>query len=246
MKKSIILLLALIIIISCSKKEEIPKEKTVVSKTENTENESNETDDDPAYTFPKTGKKAENFITEPNIFEIQYQAGGDLNGDNLDDIVVVRKDKKNKTAPRSMLILLQNPDKTYRLDKVSHLAMPSEYNDSDFKLYETEDISIDKGVLKIQLYGIGPSGNLFSEFKYFGNDLLLTNIETYNMGAGSHQSLDFDVLTGELTQEIINTMEEEMPSEEKTYHLKKQKIKFEDANPDQVIIEAYKVIDAQT
>ncbi|GGG65999.1 hypothetical protein [Epilithonimonas arachidiradicis] len=245
MKKLITLLSAFLIIVSCNKKEEIPKEKTTTSKKEELENEYEEPDEDPAYVFPKTGKKAEDFITEPDIFEIQYQAEGDLNDDKLEDIVIVRKDKKYKTAPRSILVLLQNPDKTYRLDKVSHLAMPAEYNDSDFKLYDTEDISIDKGILSIQLYGIGPSGNLFSDFKYFGNDLLLTDIETYNMGAGSHQSLDYDVLKGELLQELTNTMEEEMPTTEKTFHLKPQKIKFENASPDAVIAEAY-VIDAET
>jgi len=245
MKRQITLLSALIIIISCSKKNEVPKEKTTASKTELVNNEVCESDEDPAYIFPKTGKKAEDFITEPAIFEIQYKTEGDLNGDRLDDIVIVRKDKKNKTAPRSMLVLLQNPDKTYRLDKVSHLVMPTEYNESDFKIYETEDISIDKGILSIQLYGIGPSGNLFSDFKYFDDDLLLTHIETYNMGAGSHQSLDFDVLKGELTQEIINTMEEEMPSTEKTFHLKKQKLNFETTSPKAVIIEAYKKIDGE-
>jgi len=245
MKKQIKLLSALIIIISCSKKNEIPKEKTPVFKTELVKNEVYESDEDPAYIFPKTGKKAEDFITEPTIFEIQYKAEGDLNGDNLNDIVIVRKDKKYKTAPRSMLVLLQNPDKTYRLDKVSNLAIPAEYNESDFKIYETEDISINKGVLSIQLYGIGPSGNLFSDFKYFGNDLLLTNIETYNMGAGSHQSMNYDVLTGELTQEIINTMEEEMPSTEKTFHLQKQKLKFENTSSDAVISEAYDKIDSE-
>ena len=245
MKKPVLIISALIIIFSCNKKEKTPQEKATVPKTETLENKSDEPDEDPAYVFPKTGKKVEDFITKPDIFEIQYQADGDLNGDKLDDIVIVRKDKKNKTAPRSMLVLLQNQDKTYRLDKISHLAMPAEYNDSDFKFYDTEDVSIDKGILSIQLYGIGPSGNLFSHYKYFGKDLLLTNIETFNMGAGSHQSLDYDVMKGELFQELINTMEEEMPSTKKTFHLEPQKIKFENASPDAVIEDTYKVTDAE-
>ena len=245
MRQSIIIWYLLTIIVSCEKKEKVINEKTPTPKTEISESASDESDEDPAYLFPKTGKKVEDFITEPQIFEIQYEAEGDLNGDNLDDMVIVRKDKKNKTAPRTMLVLLQNPDKTYRLDKISDLAMPAEYNDSDFKLYETEAISIDKGVLSIQLYGIGPSGNLFSDFKYFGNDLLLTNIETYNMGAGSHQSINYDVLTGKLTQEITNTMEEEMPTEAKTFHLQKQRLKFENSSPHAVISEAYDKIESE-
>lgn len=246
MKKLITFLSAMIIFISCNKKEKIEEKKNSDSITQQMETQPEKLDEIDENNFPEIGKKAEDFIINKDVFEIQYEAEGDLNGDELDDIVIVRKDKRNKTALRTMLILLQNPDKTYRLDKVSHLAMPIEYNDHDFKWYDTEDVSINKGVLTIQLYGIGPSGNLFSDFKYFGNDLLLTNIETYNMGAGSHQSLDYDVMKGELFQEVINTMKEEMPSEEKTFNLKPQKIKFEDASPDDIIGEAYKVIDAET
>lgn len=256
MKNTLISLLLLMISIgfglqSC-KKETEASHKTEINKTSiksedsikgDSGEEYTEPDEDPIYNFPKTGKQASDFLVESDVFEVQYEAKGDLNNDGLADIVFVRKDKKNKTAVRSMLVLLQNKDKTYRLDKVSNLAMPIEYNDSDFKMYDTEDISIDKGELSIQLYGIGPSGNLFSNFKYFGNDLLLTYIETYNMGAGSHQALYYDVTKGELTQEVINTMEEEMPSKEKTFKLKREKHEFENTSPDGVIAEAYKNID---
>ena len=53
-----------------------------------------EPDDDPAYVFPKNGQRAEDFITEPDVFEIQYEAKGDLNSDGLADIAFVRKEKK--------------------------------------------------------------------------------------------------------------------------------------------------------
>lgn len=49
-------------------------------------------------------------------------------------------------------------------------------------------------------------------------------IETYNMEAGSHQALYYEVMKGVFKQEIINTMKKEMPSEAKTFHLKKRKI----------------------
>ncbi|SEQ57741.1 hypothetical protein [Epilithonimonas lactis] len=235
---------------SCKKETEIinaNKSNTAITKADSTGIDSGEEyeepDEDPAYDFPKTGKQASDFLIEPDVFEIQYEAEGDLNNDGLDDIVFVRKDKKSKMDSRSVLVLLQNKDKSYRLDKVSNIAMPDEYTESGYKIYETETISIEKGELDINLYGIGPSGNLFSTFKYFGNQLLLTHIETYNMGAGSHQSLNYDLVKGELTQEIINTMKEEMPSEEKTFHLKKEKHEFENSAPDQIIQDAYKVID---
>lgn len=200
-------------------------------------------EEDELYAYPKTGNKAEDFLPKIGIYEIQYEVKGDLNQDGLPDIVIVLKNKESNIADRPTLILLQNNDKTYRLDKVSNFVMPAEYNNHDFKIYDTEDIGIDNGTLTIQLYGIGPSGNLFSTFKYFGNDLVLAYIETYNMGAGSHQSLYYDLEQGELTQEITNTMEEDMPSREKTFKLKKEKYLFETASPDNIISKAYQQID---
>ncbi|KFC18486.1 hypothetical protein [Chryseobacterium sp. FH1] len=237
---------------SCKKETEIINEKktdTAIIKSDFTEIDSGEqyeeSDEDPTYNFPKTGNKASDFLIEPDVFEIQYETEGDLNNDGLRDIVFVRKDKKSKMASRSLLVLLQNKDKSYRLDKVSNTVMPDEYTESGYKIYDTETISIEKGELNIDLYGTGPTGNLFSTFKYSGNQLLLTHIETYNMGAGSHQSLNYDLVKGVLKQEIINTMEEEMPSEEKIFHLKKEKHEFENSSPDQIIQDAYKVIDSR-
>ena len=200
---------------------------------------------DNLYAYPKTGNKAEDFLPKIGIYEIQYEANGDLNKDGLDDIAIVLVHKEVKTDERPMLILLQNKDKSYRLDKVSNFAMPIEYTYSDYKIYDTEDISIDDGILKIQLYGTGPSGNVFSDFKYFDNDLILTYIETYNVGAGSWQQLYYNIEKGELTQVITNTMEESMPTKEKTFKLTKEKYKIESDSPDDIIIEAYKKINSE-
>lgn len=200
---------------------------------------------EPEIIFPKTGNKAADFLPSLNVYEIQYEAKGDLNKDGLDDISVVFNYKESNIADRPMLILLQNKDKSFRLDKVSIFTMPIEYTDSDYKIYDTEDISIEDGILKIQLYGTGPSGNVFSDFKYFDNDLILTYIETYNVGAGSWQRLYYNIEKGELTQVITNTMEESMPTKEKTFKLTKEKYKFESASPDNIIIEAYKKIDSE-
>ncbi|MCH5597477.1 hypothetical protein [Niabella ginsengisoli] len=65
------------------------------------------------------------------------------------------------------------------------------------------------------------------------------------MGAGSHQGLNYDLEKGELTEEIVHTMEEDMPSETKTFKLKKEKHLFEDASPDDIISEAYKQTDSE-
>lgn len=62
--------------------------------------------------FPKSGSKASDFLPKSGIYEIQYEAGGDLNGDGLEDLAVVMHSRQDNTATRPMLILLQNTDKT--------------------------------------------------------------------------------------------------------------------------------------
>lgn len=200
---------------------------------------------DKLYAYPKTANKAEDFLPKIGIYEIQYEANGDLNKDGLDDIAIVLVQKEVKTDERPMLILIQNKDKSYRLDKVSNLVMPIEYTDSNYKIYDKEDVNIENGMLNIRLYGTGPSGNVFSDFKYFGNDLMLTYIETYNVGAGSWHQLYYIIEKGELTEVITNTMEESMPTKKKTFKLTKEKYEFESASPDDIIIEAYKKIDSE-
>ncbi|AWK05355.1 hypothetical protein HYN56_14375 [Flavobacterium crocinum] len=178
-------------------------------------------------TYPETGKKAEDFLPKLGIYEIEYDAQGDLNNDGLEDIAIVLKHKDVKTAKRPMLILLQNTDKSYRLDKVSDVVMPSEYNEYDFKLYDTEDISIEKGKLLINLYGMGPSGTLLTTFKYVGKDLVLSYMEAYYSGAGGRSGLTYDFEKGEITETETNTMKEDEPTTSSTTPTKKKIHSFE-------------------
>ena len=162
-----------IVVLSCEYKSTIgnPEENLAVeagnndsSLEINDELEEDENDPhEPEITFPKTGNKASDFLPKLGIYKIQYQAKGDLNKDGKVDIVLVLVHKDVKTEERPMLILLQNKDKSYRLDKISQIAFPIEYNDYDSKLFDTEDIAIDKGELNINLYSIGPSGNAFGK-----------------------------------------------------------------------------------
>ncbi len=196
--------------------------------------------------YPRTGKTAADFVPQPSIFAVQYEAEGDLNADGIPDLALVLQNKKDKQqGARPVLVLLGQRDKTYRLDKVSHFVFPVAHNEADFPNYDTEDISISDSTLHIQLYGVGPQGNLFSEFKYFGKDLLLTSIETYNMGAGSHSQIDYDPLQGSATLDVINTMEEEMPSEITVHPIRKKTFPFETADPGEIIRDVYRQIDSQ-
>lgn len=246
MKKLITIFISLLFIVySCHKKEKTntqPKTDTLTKKSvTETVIEDQKIEQSPG--FPKTGKKASDFLS--NIYEIQYEAEGDLNNDGLSDMALVLREKADTLSGRTVLVIFQNPDKTYHLDTTSENVFPTEYTEDQYKIYNTEDISIEKGELKINLYATGPNGNLFSKFKYINSDLILTYIETYNMGAGSHQGLYYEVLKGKLTQEVTNTMEEEMPSKLKTFNLKKQRFLFKSANPEIVIRDAYNKIDSK-
>lgn len=195
--------------------------------------------------FPKIGHKVLDFVPKNNEYNIQYETSGDLNNDGLIDMVIVLEHKNDKTADRPILVLLQQKDKSYILDKKSDSVMPTMYTDDDYKMIESETIGIDKGVLIVNSYGSGgPNGNIFCHFNYLGNDLRLTYIETYDVGAGSWQSLYYDLEKGELEQEITNTMEEEMPTKSKTFKLKKVNYLFENASPSDIIRDAYKKIDS--
>ncbi len=181
---------------------------------------------DELYAYPKTGNKAEDFLPKIGIYEIQYEANGDLNKDGLDDIAIVLLHKEVKTDERPMLILIQNKDKSYRLDKVSNLVMPIEYNEYNSKLFDTEEISIEKGALNIKLYG---KDNSFGTFKYFGNDLLLSYVEVFYRGAGSQQGIKYDFVKGEQTTteiDLISDVENPKVTESKS-SIDKEKHHFE-------------------
>lgn len=188
----------------------------------------------------ETGKPASDFVSAG--YEIQYEAEGDLNQDGLADKALVLRRKDDSLAQRTMIVLLKNPDKTYRLFKTSATVLPAEYNESGYKMHDPEDISIEKGALHINLYDIGPYGNQFSKFKYMDNNLILTYIETYNMGAGSHSSFAYEPMKGKIRLETVNTMEKEMPATVETFQVKKERFLLENVSPENIVTNAYNSI----
>ncbi|PBJ07340.1 hypothetical protein [Flavobacterium sp. ACN6] len=238
MKKRI--LLAISILFACTIQSCLKKDKS--NSTANTEvvdslpskdieetsEESEENiPEEPNVTYPKTGNKIADFLPKLDIYDVQYEAEGDLNNDGLADIAFVLKHKQSNLLKRPTLILLQNEDKSYRLGKVSNTAMPIEYNDFDYKLYDTEDISIEKGELQINLYGGGPSGTHLSTFKFVGSDFILTTMETHYSGAGGRSGLFYDYEKGEITTTETNTMKEDEPTTSETTKVKTKLHPFE-------------------
>ena len=234
----ILSILLAIAVLSCNKKETNSAKKNVeiVDSLPNAaiEEVSDEQEEsipyEPNNTYPKTGNKITDFVPGNGLYEVQYQAEGDLNNDGLADIAVVLKYKENKISKRPMLLLLQNEDKSYRLDKVSNITMPVEYNDYDYKLYDTEDISIEKGELNINLYGGGASGTFLSQFKYIENNLVLNNMEIYFAGAGGRSGFFYDREKGEITSTETNTMREDEPTTSETSKVKKELYLFEETS----------------
>lgn len=239
MKKIILLLAAFPLLYSCKKDKTSDAVQKKGEATESTlqKDSLNSKNSELHENSIKSGKKPSDLV--PAGYEIQYDAEGDLNKDGLADIALVIRKKEDTLAGRKMMILLKNPDKTYRVDKVSDTVLPDEYNEAGYKMHDPEDITIENGELSINLYDIGPHGNQFSRFKYLNGDLILTYIETYNMGAGSHSALFYQPMKGKLTIETVNTMEEEMPTESKKFQIKRERYVFEKTSPDDVVRKAY-------
>lgn len=237
MKKFIPLLAAFLLLYSCKKDEKSSvDQKNGAAKEKKSQRDTASAPEQQSASL-KTGKKPSDLV--PDGYEIQYDAEGDLNQDGLADMALVIRKKEDTLAGRKMMILLRKTDKTYRVDKISETVFPDEYNEAGYKMHDPEDITIENGGLSINLYDIGPNGNQFSRFKYLNGDLVLTYIETYNMGAGSHSALYYEPMKGKLIHESVNTMEEEMPSTSNTIYLKKERFLFEKTSPDDVVRKAY-------
>ena len=244
MKRIILLYISFFVLLySCKKEKEsvIDQKTSAVEKVIKADTVSHQISKEQTSSF-KSNKPSD---LVPAGYEIQYDAEGDLNLDGLSDMALVIRKKEDTLASRKMMILLKNADKMYRVDKISDTVLPDEYNEAGYKMHDPEDISIEKGELNINLYDIGPYGNQFSRFKYLNGDLILTYIETYNMGAGSHSALYYEPMKGKLILETVNTMKEEMPSESKTFHLKKERYVFEKASPEDIVQKVYGSVDGE-
>ncbi|WP_223607078.1 hypothetical protein [Chryseobacterium sp. OSA05B] len=242
MKKFIPILAALLLLYSCKKDKiaETGQKKATAVETPPQKDSLNSKSSELQEISTKSGEDPSDLV--PRGYEIQYDAEGDLNQDRLADIALVIRKKEDTLARRKMMILLKNPDKTYRLDKISDTVLSDEYNEAGYKMHDPEDITIQNGELSINLYDVGPYGNQFSRFKYLNGDIVLTYIETYNMGAGSHSALFYQPMKGKLTLESVNTMDEEMPTESRKFQLKREKYLFEKTSPDDVVRKAYNAV----
>jgi len=232
----IILLAGSSVVFACrnEKKQVLKKDTIKVIKPEVNKQNKLKT---PESAFATMAYEIKDFI--PQYYKIDMETEGDLNRDGLEDKVVVLINTRDTTAQRATLILLKIND-AYSLDKKSFSALEPKYREDGFQIYDTEDVSIDStGTLTFQMYSPGPAGNLSSSYKYFKNELVLINVNTYNMGAGGHTELDLDLLNGIYEETNTNTMKEDMPSETITKKYKLPKVTFEKSSPKDIVIEAF-------
>lgn len=193
----------------------------------------------PLPAFPTMAHEIQDLI--PQDYEIDLEADGDLNDDGVADKVIVLIKTTDTTALRPTLVLLKRGD-TFSVNAISYTVFGPKYSEDSFKNYDYEDVSIDSGKLVVTMQSIGPAGNIESTFEYIKNDLVLTSITNFNMGAGGHTEQKIDLVKGIYEQTNINTMKEDMPSET---IIKKYKIPvalFKDSSPSEIMIEAFRKV----
>ncbi|QDW24820.1 hypothetical protein [Pedobacter sp. KBS0701] len=191
----------------------------------------------PEPDFSKMGNKVAALI--PPGYDIDMEANGDLNHDGIEDKVIVLMKTKDTTAHRLALILLKM-DNTYRVDAKSFSILGSKFREDGYQNYDFEDLNIDKnGQLIFTQQSTGPNGSIESTFKYINNELVLTHISSFAMGAGGQTELKLDLIKGIFEQTNINTMKEDMPAETTTKKYKLPKVLFANSDPKNIMINAY-------
>jgi hypothetical protein len=71
-----------------------------------------------------------------------------------------------------------------------------------------EQLAIAKGAISLELYKPGPSGNLFTTYRYIAGNVQLTERETFFQGAGGASGCHEHLLTGVVKSAEINRMKE--------------------------------------
>jgi hypothetical protein len=162
---------------------------------------------------------------EENNYVIQYQAEGFLNQDTFKDkVLILREDEQSNSLARFTLVLL-GKKQGYEVYKESYTVMPAEYTADNYKLFDVEDVQIQNHAIAFDFSSAGPSGNIAYEFIFQNGELKLHGFTGYFMGAGSHTEYSYKpngAADGVLEQTVINTMQDDMASNAKSYPIKLQ------------------------
>ncbi len=159
---------------------------------------------------------------EENNYVVQYQADGFLNNDKFKDkVLILQEDEQYKSLARLTLVLL-GKKQGYKLYKESYTVMPAEYTAENYKIFDVEDVQIQNHKIAFDLSSAGPNGNISYEFIFQNGKLELHEFNGYFMGAGSHTEYVYkseNPTNGVLKETVINTLQDDMTSETKSYHI---------------------------
>lgn len=138
-------------------------------------------------------------IAQKENFTVQIKkAKGDLNKDNLDDLVVVTQDTINEKAPYKLEVFFAQPNGIYKLIVSTTKAIDPQYPEGKNGYYNGQSfytVSIEKGILIIRNELI--RGNFEHKFRYQNNNLELIGFsEVYSDGQGTMGTVDFNLSTG--------------------------------------------------
>jgi hypothetical protein len=126
------------------------------------------------------------------------KAKGDLNKDNLADLVVVTQDTINEKAPYRLEIFFAQPNGDLKLVVSTIKAIEPQYPEGKNGYYNGNsfyEVSIKKGILIIS--NELTRGNFEHKFRYQNNNFELIGFwETYSDGQGTMGTADFNLSTG--------------------------------------------------
>lgn len=123
---------------------------------------------------------------------------GDLNKDNLADLVVVTQDTINEKSPYKLEVFFAQPNGTFKLIVSTTKAIAPQYPEGKNGYYNGQSfytISVEKGILIIS--NELTRGNFEHKFRYQNNYFeLIGFFEAYSNGQGTMGTVDFNLSTG--------------------------------------------------
>ncbi len=155
--------------------------------------------------LPATGTKIESFV--PKGWHVHEKAEGDLNKDNLPDIVVVveadkavksLKETDNDQQPRILFVAFKQADGSYKLSIQSNESIMLS-NEGGVFGDPWAGLVIERGTLLVQFYG-GSSSRWGYDYRwrFQNNDWFLIGA-TYTSSSthdASYEKYDFNLITG--------------------------------------------------
>lgn len=184
--------------------------------------------------IPATGETTQQFV--PQGYFVQYEAAGDINNDQLEDVAIVLRELNDSTTARALVVLLQQADgPKYKLADVGWNAIASQCSENGYTKWGTEDLEITNSDISLKLYDPGVYSNIFSTYRYMNGNIRLVILETFSQGAGGAVGVTHNLLTGEVKTEEINRMKDPEESTESTSNVKPQTVLLKDSDPDKII-----------